>query len=483
MTLVDYPNGPWKKLFSGQYDDFSLSIYLNDDGFVLSEILNGDKSKAVLSISKIIGVFGDSETFVETIPRNAIFILDHTNKSNAKFIFLQSDQDVLNYVQQDITNFVNDQFKKLKKDANGIMDIAKSYEINLKDYSELPNELKNSVFSNPLNLFSFITQNRQPKSFSNAQNMIQQTSNQDLFLGNYKTTSEKATEPIDLFSKTFIFGQADNCTRVLIEDLCQNKMNIIIFTSNNNIQNIKYPNETNNQDNKITPMGFPMITYNFGEKLFVNLQDLPNNSFQELIGIKGEISDIIGTVIKEKQSLTLDNLIKDINDYQNPNYTSYTINLASRIVNLAKQQYPGIFLGDFSVSDFYKDSGRNLGTINWVSLSKDNKLASRTIVYNVLKKIISLKNKENKVVLVFDDLPDLFSRKDNDIIANEFMKLLLEDNTNYYIFTAKNEIDIDSKILDLFTAKLSVLEDNEIGITLKTAKPFRFVLRPTYSKV
>lgn len=486
MTLLDYPNGPWKKLFSGQYDDFALTLYFNEEGFIISEILNGDKTKAVLSISKILGVFGDSETFVETIPRNAIYLLEHGTKSNAKYILLQGDQEVLNYVQQDVTDYVNDQFKKLKKDAKGIVSIASSYEINLKDYIELPAEMKNSIFANPLNLFSFITQNRQPKSYVGTSMQVQQqTNDQELFLGFYKTTNEKATEPLDLFKKTFIFGQTDKCLRVLLEDLAQNRLNIVVFTSNNDLQNMKYPNENPEvqEKNKSTPMGFPIINYPFGEKIFVNLQDLPNNSFQELINIKGELSDLIGLVLKEKQSLTLDNLIKDLDNYQNPSTSSYNINLAGRLVNLAKQQYPGIFLGDFSVSDFFKDFGKTLGTINLVALNKENKIASKTIVYNTLKKIVSMNNKENKIVIVFDNLQDIFARKDNDIITNEFLKLVVEDNYNYYIFTTPNEIDLDNKILDLFTSKLSVLGLDEVGITLKNAKPFRFVLRPTYSKV
>jgi hypothetical protein len=262
-------------------------------------------------------------------------------------------------------------------------------------------------------------------------------------------------------------------------------MNIVVFTSNMDLQNMKYPNESAQvqEQNKSTPMGFPVINYPFGEKIYVNLQDLPSNSFQELIEVKGDLGSLIETVLKEKQSLTLDNLIKDLNEYQNSNYTSYNVNLASRIIELAKQQYPGIFLGDFSISDFFKDFGKTLGTINFVALNKENKAASKTIVYNTLKKIVSMNNKENKIVIVFDNLYEFFSRKDNDIITEEFLKLCVEDSYNYHIYTSLTEVDVDSKILDLYTAKLSVLPDDEVGITLKTAKPFRFVLRPTYSKV
>ncbi len=481
FMIVDYPNGPWKKLFSGNYDEYSLSLFFNEEGYIITEILNNEKTKAVLTISQIIGVFGDAETFVETIPRNAIFLLEHGTKSNQKYILLQGDQEVLNYGQKDITDFVNDQFKKLKKDSKSIVNIASSYEINLKDYLELPNDMKTNIFSNPLSLFSFITQNRGPKSYTS--NKIEQDK-KEFFLGFYKTTNEKVTEPLELFNKTFVFGSGDNCVKVLLENFSQNKTNIVVFTYSDNISNMKYPNESSKvqEENKSASMGFPTIDYKLGEKICVNLQDLPEGSFQELIQLKDvEISAIITDVLINKKSTTLDNLIKDISEYLSDKFTNYNLNLATRLINIVKQETPGIFLGDFSVSEFFKNYG-NLGNINIVYIDKNNLLASRTIIYNTLKKIVEFSGKEQKLLVVLPNLQDVLPRKNDDILSKEFLKLLQQDNYNFYIFTSQNEIDLKPELLNQFTAKLSILEIEEIGITLKDAKPFRFILRPTYSK-
>jgi len=481
FMAVDYPNGPWKKLFSGIYDEYTLSLLFNQEGYIITEILNNEKTKAVLTISQIIGVFGDAETFIETIPRNAIFLLEHSTKNNQKYILLQGDQDVLNFEQKDITDFVNDQFKKLKKDSKSIVNIANSYEINLKDYTELTPDMRTNIFSNPLSLFSFITQNKNPKAFVS---QVTENEKKEFFLGFYKTTNEKATEPMELFNKTFVFGQNDKSIKILLENFSQSKINSIVFTYND-ISSMKYPNESSEvqEKNKSAPMGFPLIDYKVGEKICVNLQDLPNNSFQELIGLKdNEISELISGVLTTKNSMTLDALIKDISEYSSEKYTSYNLNLATRVIDLVKQETPGIYQGDFSISDAFKNYG-NLGNIYTVYINKNNLSSARAIIYNTLKKIISFSGKEQRLLIVLPNFNDFFSRRDNDLLSKELFNMIQNDNYNYYIFSCPNEIDIKPELLSLATAKLSLLEDNEIGITLKDAKPFRFVLRPSFSKV
>ena len=50
-----------KELFVGIYDGYSLKILFNEEGFVVSEILNSEKTKSVLYVSQISGIFGDSD--------------------------------------------------------------------------------------------------------------------------------------------------------------------------------------------------------------------------------------------------------------------------------------------------------------------------------------------------------------------------------------------------------------------------------------
>ena len=116
-------------------------------------------------------------------------------------------------------------------------------------------------------------------------------------------------------------------------------------------------------------------------------------------------------------------------------------------------------------------------------MNKNNLQVSKAIIYNVLKKINQYNGKEQKIAIVLLNFNDFFSRKENDLLSKELFNIILNDNYNYYLFSYVNEIDVKPELLNKFTAKLSLLENDEIGITLKDAKPFRFVLRPTYSKV
>lgn len=479
VSMIEYPNGPWKELFVGIYDDYSLKIFFNEEGFIISEILNSEKTKAVLYVSQISGIFGDSEAFIESLPRNAVFLLMHS-QNNKKYLLLLGDQEVVAYDQKDIADFINEQFSKLRKDIKNIISIANSYEINFKEYSELPLEYKKGIFSNPLNLFSFITVNKNPKSHevSKVDNLVT-----DCFLGYYKITSEQVLEPCNLFMRTYVFGKENkNLKRILLENFLLNKMNVVIFSSDSDLSNVKYPNESKEaQDkNKIAPIGFPMISYNLGEKIYCNLLDLPENVFCEVNEINTPlIKDLINKVIFDKKPNTIDNLIKALDSFEpDDKFSSYNINLAKRIIYIIKQKYPGVYLGDISVSEYFKEQNKNLGAMHFINLS-DDLYSSRLIIYNYFKKLLE---KEENIVIFFDNITKYFTRTNTDLLTKSFFELLAKNNSKHYVLFAENEIDILPEFLDKSTAKLSVLDDNEVGITLKDAKPFRFILRPKLSK-
>jgi len=474
MQDIEYVNGPWKKVFFGNYDDYDLSISFNDSGYILSEILNKEKTKAVLNISLIIGVFGDAEPFVETLPRNSFYLINHNAKSNNKYLILNGNQEVVNYLQKDLTDYINSQINQLQRASKSIISIASSYEINLKDYSELPSDFKNAIFSSPLNLFSFVYNSNTIKKveYSKEKSVV----SEDLFLGNYKSTNEKLSEPLDVFKKTFLFGDYKKAMRVFLEEFSHNKINVIVFSNDSSLNNIKYPNESQSS----TSMGFPLIKYS-QDKIFVNIADLPDNAFSELISLEApNISEIISNTISEKKSNTLDNLMKDISGLSNEKYTSYDINLAIRSLEIVKQESPGIFLGDFSVSDFYKSFGKNLGYINTISLP-ENKFCAKAIIYNVVKKISLLK--ETPLLIVFDDFSNYFDRNDNSIIAKDFYSVFNNDNNNYYLFASKSEVDFSPNLYSNYSSKVSTLDNNELVINLKNGSPVRFVLRDTFSKM
>jgi hypothetical protein len=302
-------------------------------------------------------------------------------------------------------------------------------------------------------------------------------------LGYYKITGEQVLETCNLFLRTFVFGKETKSTkRILLENFLLNKVNVVVFSSDLGLANIKYPNENKEaqEKNKLAPMGFPMITYALGEKIYCNLLDLPENVFNEMNGINNPIiKELINKIILEKKPNTLDNFLKSLEQFEpDEKFSSYNINLAQRIISIIKQKNPGVYLGEVSVSDYFKEQNKNLGALHLITLN-DSIYANKLIIYNQLKKILE---KDENIAIFFDDITKYFKRTDTDLLSKSFFDLLLKNNSKHYVLFAENEIDFMSELLDKSTAKLSVLEDNEVGITLKDAKPFRFVLRPSLSK-
>ncbi len=487
---MDFPNGPWKKVLSGIYDDYELSIQLNQDGFVITEILNPEKTKSILSLSLAFGVFGDAETFVETLPRNATYFLLHGTQSDSKFLLLSNDSEVLNYDQKEITDFVNTQFKKMQKETKSIVDIASSYDIKLKKYSDLPQELRSMLFKNPIYMLGILpTKTPRVTQIVTKSSQVGTTKQQELFLGFFKTTNEKCAEPLDLFKKTLVFGNssAKKFLTVLLEELSLCRMNSLVFAFDSSAANIKFPNSSEKNVQEVTgstPMGFPLLSFNAEEKIFVNISDLSGEVFCEQHKITDKIvSGLISKVIKEKQPVTIDDLIKDVSEQQSTeSLTAYNISLTQRILQIIKQQFLSLYSGDFSVADFFKDLGKNMGHVNLVVLNKNNILANREIIFNVLKKVSNLAQSNPPIAIIIPNAKETLGRDIEDLLTKSTVDLINADRENSYFFFTPNEVDLDKSLFEKSTAKISILEENDVGVAFKNSKPCRLVLRPTLSK-
>ncbi len=488
---MDFPNGPWKKVLSGIYDDYELSIQLNQDGFVITEILNPEKTKNILSLSLAFGVFGDAETFVETLPRNATYFLLHGTQADSKFLLLSNDSEVLNDDQKEITDFVNTQFKKLQKETKSIVDIAGSYDIKLKKYSDLPQELKGMLFRNPIYMLGVLpTKTPRVTQIVTKSSPASNTKQQEMFLGFFKTTNEKCVESLDLFKRTLVFGNSSskNFLTVLLEELSLCRMNSLVFAYDSSAANIKFPNSSEKNVQELTgstPMGFPLLSFNAEEKIFVNISDLSEGVFSEQHKINDKIiSELISKVIVEKQPGTIEDLIKFVSEQQpSESLTAYNISLAARILQIVKMQFPNLYSGDFVVSDFFKDLGKNMGHANLVILNKNNALANREIIFNVLKKVSNLAQSNPPIAIIIPNAKEILGRDAVDLLTKSTVDLINADRENSYFFFTFNETDLDKSLFEKSTAKLSILEENDVGLALKDSKPYRLVLRPTLSKV
>lgn len=486
---MDFPNGPWKKVLSGIYDDYELSIQLNQDGFVITEILNPEKTKSILSLSLAYGVFGDAETFVETLPRNATYFLLHGTQTDSKFLLLSNDSEVLNNDQKEITDFVNTQFKKMQKETKSIVDIASSYDLKLKKYSDLPQELKTMLFKNPIYMLGILPTKTPRVTQIVTKSQISTGKQQEMFLGFFKTTNEKCTEPLGLFKRTLVFGSSSSkkILTVLLEELSLSRMNSLVFAFDSSVANIKFPNSSEKNVQEVTgstPMGFPLLSFDAEEKIFVNISDLSGEVFCEQHKITDKIvSELIPKTIKEKQPVTIDDLIKYVSEQQpTESLTAYNISLVQRILQIIKQQFPNLYSGDFSVADFFKDLGKNMGHVNLVILNKNNILANREIIFNVLKKVSNLAQSNPPIAIVIPNAKETLGRDAENLLTKSTVDLINADRENSYFFFTQNEVDLDKSLFEKSTAKLSILEENDIGVAFKDSKPCRLVLRPTLSK-
>jgi len=102
MSLFRIGNGPWEKMFSGVFQEHDIELYSNTDKIMLVLIYEKKLDMVEGSIVEVYKVFhaqGEVESFTETLPREAIIITKHDERSTLKFLLLGSKPTYVRWIE------------------------------------------------------------------------------------------------------------------------------------------------------------------------------------------------------------------------------------------------------------------------------------------------------------------------------------------------------------------------------------------------
>jgi|GEM_PF-2841578 len=493
MALINYPNGPWKTVFDGTFDDYPLRILFSKEGLIITEILNEDKTKAIVSISSVLGVKGDVESFSETLTKSNILLMVHTEKDTDKFFVLTQKAEFINSDDAEAKNLVIEQTKTLEKNMKVVKDIAKSYELKIQTFSELEKSTQSQLFTNPI---TFATIASNTKLGAHIQNTLVSESKQvraenQINIGFHKTTNEKSFEQISLFAKTLvIYGedkQAKNHIQsVITEEFALNDINVLLFTFDKNTENMKYPNDNDAQVRaklQTDPIGFPIaLTTPNKESLFADLKEISAAQFCELYALNSNenTTKIISYTIDKYHPGNLDTLYSKLEKYEpTEEITKYDVLLSQRLIETIRQKYSDLYQGEYNTENYTEVWSQKMGKVNIILLKEDNTITNTVIVHNIIKKLYKT-DKPIAIVLPFAD--DLLSKELNGM-QTEILNLIKQNKKKFFVLFTPKEVDLNSELIKNAATIIQSTGDNDIALKVKDTKPYRVELRPTLSKL
>lgn len=487
--MTNYNFGPWNSILEGKFDDYPISILLNEDGYMITQIKNPKNDMLLLSVQGIIKINGDAETFIETLPKKGIYVMIHDNKSTGKYMFLSKNSGLFKEGSEEAIKFVSETISDIEKDIKITKDIGSSYELSFTQYKELAKEQKKEIFVNPsifTSLFSNISFNpnvNMPCDTSTTP-MQKETS---INIGFLKNTKDIASTNLDTFLESnYIIVKDDKIkrtiTQILSEEFALKGINNIVFSFDKEIENLKYPNSQDIVREKlgVDPSGFPIAVLNSSTDVQVNLSELPFESLRDLYNLgDSKSANLIIEINKSKQPKTFDELIKEIDNYKPENtYSSYDINLARRIAFIINEFHKGLYTNNFDLSVLTKSANQKLGRTTIINLDADQ-TRNKIVIHSVLKRLSKI---NDNVSVYIPEVKDIAPKENLDLLQKEIVDILSTQHNKYIFVFSSSPLDINDLCINSSNAIIEVIESNDIAVKIRGSRPYRIELRPTISK-
>ncbi len=497
MQVFKIGEGPWSKLFDGTFQENLVEIYKNPESIILVLIYEKEKDKVVGAVVELFKIFhstGETEGFVETLPREVIVLTKHDPKETLKFLLLGSTPSYVKWNEKEFTDEVDNLLKKLKTSSAMIKDVSKAYELTLNELEKSPDNIKEAFFSQPL-LIPLVSTYAHPPEAGKGVGFIPKG---EIILGLTKEKNQ-VVEPLSLFAKTVVSeGKAEDRNHVLhllLESALLSNVAVVLFDWNELFSGLSEASKDLEDLQKYKvgaePIGFPVKHFKLLEQIVVDLNLTNPKGLTELFGVGDNVVNnvIVSTLQKNKVSgiKELIEKVRAIKPSDEP--TAFEINKAARILVLMDLRYPRLFIGKNNIDEISKNWLKAIGRAGIIDFQDIDSRAGLIAAHNLIKGILEhYKAKGStaslKTVVVLPDAKRVISTESTGILSKEIAENLNEIG-NYgvgYSIATEKLIDISAEITKNAEAKINIVSGNDVGINLKGRKSYRVLLRPGLSK-
>lgn len=479
MSELDLPFGPWTRIVSAQWQEYPLAIYSNPDKIMLLVIFERNEGKigGMIVVLKKIYVadwqIGKAISQQKKDITSVIKFLANGNL-NTSFVMVGTTPIYIPYSEENLISILPEQFNLLKGIDDSINLAAQTTHLKIKSFSQSSESEIQEFLGDPFSIFSLLhpTANLKEQALR---------SNVEVTLG-INVEGGLLHVPLESFKHCQVIGvnkdENLHSLQIFCESFLTNGIPVVVFDYSNVFSGLSQPNlDTRNfAKNSMMPipLGFPYSPYVLGKGLFVDLQFVKAEEFNEAFKISN--TDVGQTVEKAWPIFTdkhfLSDLISSISSLkESKDISHFQLTKTIRAIKVIEKSNPSMF-GKNSDSDLLVPWRNGTGKLYHVKLNSAYDSVSNLLIVSLTRSIPVPTGSGNKVALVFEP--------DAQLLSNYVLQRIKE-TANYqlsYVISANHWLDLS--LIDSPTLKFENIDSSTI-ITLNNQKPIKTDLRPTYT--
>lgn len=498
MELFKISDGPWERIFSGNFLEHEVDIYSNPDKILLTLIYEKKLDRiegAIVELYKVFYANGEVESFTETLPREVIVLTKHDEKSNLRLFLLGSKPSYVRWVEDEFLNEVDSLIKRLTTSSAMIKDISKAYDLTLKEISECDDEIKRAFFTQTLMPLTLISSSHAGGSVGVEQTVFSMKT--EVVLGLTKE-KKQVHEPLSVFSSTIVNeGLEKDRARVMQiigESALLSNVPVVFFDFNGMFSGLGDASKDNNELQKyevdIDPIGFPVRAMKAKDAVKIDLNIISYDCIAELLGIGDkDFARVMKKALSFGRVASVKELVERIVSIKaSDEFTEFEVFKTARTLKLLDAMYPNLFSGPIDTEDISKPGSANIARASLIDLKGVDEKVALMLIYSTIKSIRNYfaAKGESKAMRIFIILPNALIIKSDDrkkLIAKEISDMLYDMPSKgaAYVLGSQHALDIDMGIRNNAEAKVDIVFGNDAGVQLKNAKSYRVLVRPTLS--
>ncbi|MFA4856031.1 MAG: hypothetical protein WC634_05630 [archaeon] len=493
-------DGPWKTLFEGSFQGHEMEILMNPEQAMLLAIYDkeGEETAGVLlQVFSVFSAVGETETFIESLQREAVALSRHDGKHTAQFLAVASKPAYSKAEEEKIASSVDTLLAEAKEAGEKTETIAKSFDLQLTPIAKSSSAVRQAFFSQPFAI-PMLAREAKRIEMEQEETMIQTgTKGAAVILGTNKA-GKQVREPLELFQRTIVsdgtMEQRADFVRIIVESYLLGNTPAVVFDEEGYFSGLKYPtkkiSELQAYGIKTEPMGFPVKEFEAGKSVKVNMNAISPAGFLELFGCGDEEAEkMLSQALKKGRVETPEQLIDRIesleaSDAQNP----FVKKRLQRIVKLAETIYPELFGGPNNMEEIVQSWFKKIGKASIISVDKTDPRSLTFILDSLTEEAVSFFSRQDetqnaKLLIAIPRIEKVFAIKDS-LILKDLIKMLTEMKRFgiSFIIGADKRNDISKEIIQIAETKVSIIKENDAAIDFPETKNYRVLLRPSLSQ-
>lgn len=507
--LFKVSEGPWKKLFSGKFQDQEVEIYINPKSVLLVAIyeMEEDKPKgAVIEMYKVLASSGELEEFVATLPREVIVLTKHTKEETIKYFMLGTSPSYVEYKEDEFLSETDSMLKKLKTSSTMIKDISKAYDLTLQELNDASEDVKAGFFTQPLLIPAVATASHPgaaPSAGAQASGAARPHSiggtKGEVLVGLTKE-GNKIVEPLSLLMQTIVSGGSEEdrvkALQVIAEGALLSGVPVIVFDWGDVFSAMAEGTKDREGLKKYKvdsePIGFPVRNFDSLKELVVEVSTMNPEGLLQLFGAGEDNSvEIITETMRNTKSKGFEELVKNLKKTKADEHNSaYQIKKAVRIVRLIGLRYPKMYEGTNDIESLIKSRTKGIGRAAIINISEPDERLALMLVHSIVSGIYEYCKKQGKsklarALIIMPEAGKAIPYTAKNVLSEDIAKELVEI-TQYgigHVLSSARPADVSKSVGDRIEAKINIVKGNDAGVSMKDRKSYRAFIRPGLSNI